>query len=80
VLLSSALQVASGLARGGEGVGGGEDERARGRVGKGSSRLPPLKAKATVACTRCGKPSSGSVCGVCRMTDLVWQHSKYTGM
>jgi cytoplasmic tRNA 2-thiolation protein 1 len=75
VLLSSALQVASGLARGGD-VGGG-DERAGGR--KEGSRLPPPKGKTTVACTRCGKPSSGSVCGVCRMTELVWQHSKYTG-
>jgi cytoplasmic tRNA 2-thiolation protein 1 len=79
VLLSSALQVASGLARSGEGGVGGRDERAGGRGGNEGGRLPPLK-KATVACTRCGKPSSGSVCGVCRMTDLVWQHSKYTGM
>jgi cytoplasmic tRNA 2-thiolation protein 1 len=38
--------------------------------------VPP---KTTVPCTRCGKPSSRGVCGVCRMTETVWQHSKYTG-
>ena len=35
--------------------------------------------KQTVPCPRCGKPSSRGVCGVCRMTELVRQHSKYTG-
>jgi cytoplasmic tRNA 2-thiolation protein 1 len=33
----------------------------------------------TVPCAKCGKPSSRGVCGVCRMTEVVWQHSKYTG-
>ena len=36
-------------------------------------------AKATVPCAKCGKPSSKGVCGVCRMTEIVWQHTKYTG-
>jgi uncharacterized protein (TIGR00269 family) len=35
-------------------------------------------AKATVPCAKCGKPSSKGVCGVCRMTEIVWQHTKYT--
>ncbi len=36
-------------------------------------------AKATVPCAQCGKPSSKGICGVCRMTEIVWQHTKYTG-
>ncbi len=36
-------------------------------------------AKATVPCAKCGKPSSKGICGVCRMTELVSQHSKYSG-
>jgi cytoplasmic tRNA 2-thiolation protein 1 len=35
--------------------------------------------KATVPCAKCGKPSSQGVCGVCRMTEIVWQHTRYTG-
>jgi len=35
--------------------------------------------RATVPCERCGKPSSKGVCGVCRVTEIVRQHSKYTG-
>ncbi len=35
--------------------------------------------KKTLACVKCGKPSSQEVCGVCRMTAIVRQHSKYTG-
>ena len=35
--------------------------------------------KATVPCAKCGKPSSKGVCGVCRMTEIVRQHTKYTG-
>jgi cytoplasmic tRNA 2-thiolation protein 1 len=35
--------------------------------------------KATVPCARCGKPSSKGICGVCRMTEIVWQHSKWNG-
>ena len=37
----------------------------------------PLKE--TVPCAKCGKPSSKGLCGVCRMTEIVWQHTKYTG-
>jgi cytoplasmic tRNA 2-thiolation protein 1 len=36
-------------------------------------------SKETVPCARCGKPSSKGVCGVCRMTEIVWEHTKYTG-
>jgi len=36
-------------------------------------------AKTSMPCERCGKPSSSGLCGVCRMTELVRQHSKYTG-
>ena len=60
VLLNSALQVTSRLAK----AGGGEED---------------ASSKATVPCAKCGKPSSKGVCGVCRMTEIVWQHSKYTG-
>ncbi len=35
--------------------------------------------KTTIPCTRCGKPSSKGLCGVCRMIETVWQHTKYTG-
>ena len=38
-----------------------------------------VSTKATVPCARCGKPSSKGMCGVCRMTEIVWQHTKYTG-
>jgi len=34
-------------------------------------------AKTTVPCAKCGKPSSKGVCGVCRMTQIVWQHTKF---
>jgi cytoplasmic tRNA 2-thiolation protein 1 len=33
----------------------------------------------TVPCSRCGKPSSRGLCGVCRMTETVLQHTKYSG-
>ncbi len=33
----------------------------------------------TVPCGKCGKPSSMGTCGVCRMTQTVREHSKYTG-
>jgi len=45
------------------------------RLGK-SGRDDENLAKATVPCTKCGKPSSKGVCGVCRMSEIVWQHSK----
>jgi len=35
--------------------------------------------RTTVPCARCGKPSSKGLCGVCRMTEIVRQHTKYTG-
>ena len=37
------------------------------------------KAGATVPCRKCSKPSSSGECGVCRMTEVILQHSKYTG-
>jgi hypothetical protein len=43
------------------------------KPGRGDGDTP---AKATVPCAKCGKPSSKGVCGVCRMTEIVWQHSK----
>jgi tRNA(Ile)-lysidine synthase TilS/MesJ len=46
------------------------------RPERGDGDLP---AKTTVPCAKCGKPSSKGVCGVCRMTEIVWQHTKYTG-
>jgi cytoplasmic tRNA 2-thiolation protein 1 len=36
-------------------------------------------SKTTVPCAKCGKPSSKGVCGVCRMTETVRQHTKYSG-
>ena len=36
-------------------------------------------SKTTMPCAKCAKPSSRGVCGVCRMTEIVWQHTKYTG-
>jgi cytoplasmic tRNA 2-thiolation protein 1 len=36
-------------------------------------------SKEALPCEKCGKPSSKGVCGVCRMTEIVWQHTKYTG-
>ena len=35
-----------------------------------------LPVKKTIPCAKCGKPSSKGICGVCRMTEIVWQHSK----
>ncbi|MDA4117900.1 MAG: TIGR00269 family protein [Thaumarchaeota archaeon] len=62
VLLSSALEVTSKMSRVGDDDGGGE--------GGGRSK--------TLPCTRCGKPSSQGLCGVCRMTEMVLGHSKYS--
>jgi cytoplasmic tRNA 2-thiolation protein 1 len=44
-----------------------------------AGRRPDVPSKKTVPCAKCGKPSSQGVCGVCRMTEVVRQHSKYTG-
>lgn len=44
--------------------------------GRGGGKPAP---KATVPCAKCGKPSSQGLCGVCRMTEVVWQHTRYTG-
>jgi cytoplasmic tRNA 2-thiolation protein 1 len=41
-----------------------------------SSRLSPAKGPGPVPCTSCGRPSSGGVCGVCRMKKLVQEHTK----
>ena len=35
-----------------------------------------MAIKATVSCAKCGKPSSKGACGVCRMTEIVWQHAR----
>jgi len=43
-----------------------------------SARLSATKGPEPVACKVCGKPSTGEVCSVCRMKQLVQQHSKYT--
>jgi cytoplasmic tRNA 2-thiolation protein 1 len=44
-----------------------------------SSRLSATGiASGSVPCTVCGKPSSKGLCGVCRMKELVQQHTKYT--
>ena len=43
------------------------------------SRAEAPSPKRTVPCGKCGKPSSRGLCGVCRMTEVVWEHTKYTG-
>jgi cytoplasmic tRNA 2-thiolation protein 1 len=44
-----------------------------------ASRLSEAEnTKKAVPCATCGKPSSQGRCGVCRMTELVKEHSKYT--
>ena len=48
-------------------------------VSKMPGRKEVAKASPTVPCRKCGKPSSSGECGVCRMTEVVIQHSKYTG-
>lgn len=44
-----------------------------------AARADPGGSKAAVPCETCGKPSSRGLCGVCRMTRLVFEHAKYTG-
>lgn len=41
-----------------------------------SSKLSPLEGPKLVSCSKCGKPSSSGVCSVCRMKELVQQHTK----
>ncbi len=42
------------------------------------SRLSPAESgHHSVPCSSCGKPSSGGVCNVCRMKEVVRQHVKY---
>ena len=44
-----------------------------------SSKLAAVGTKlGSVPCAACGKPSSRGLCGVCRMKELVQQHTKYT--
>ncbi len=43
-----------------------------------SSKLSVSKGPSPVPCASCGQPSSGGLCSVCRMKNLVQQHSKYT--
>ena len=44
-----------------------------------SSKLASVSdGAAPVPCSACGKPSSKGLCGVCRMKQMVEQHTKYT--
>lgn len=43
-----------------------------------SSKLSVSKGPELVPCAVCGKPSSRGFCNVCRMKQLVEQHTKYT--
>ncbi len=43
-----------------------------------ASKLSVSKGPSPVPCAICGHPSSGGICSVCRMKQLVEQHSKYT--
>jgi len=43
-----------------------------------ASKLSASKGPSPVPCARCGHPSSGGLCNVCRMKQLVEQHTKYT--
>jgi cytoplasmic tRNA 2-thiolation protein 1 len=47
------------------------------RLSKGERGADEPPAKKTTPCVKCGKPSSKGVCGVCRMTEIVWQHTKF---
>ena len=49
------------------------------KLSKADRRAMTFQRKTTVPCAKCGKPSSKGMCGVCRMTEIVWQHTKYTG-
>ena len=43
-----------------------------------ASKLSASKGPSPVPCARCGHPSSGGLCNVCRMKQLVEQHTKYS--
>jgi cytoplasmic tRNA 2-thiolation protein 1 len=43
-----------------------------------ASKLSVTKGPSPIPCTICGQPSSGGLCNVCRMKQLVEQHTKYT--
>ena len=43
-----------------------------------ASKLSVTKGAEPLPCSICGKPSTGGVCNVCRMRQLVEQHTKYT--
>jgi cytoplasmic tRNA 2-thiolation protein 1 len=43
-----------------------------------ASKLSVSRGPSPVPCTLCGQPSSGGLCNVCRMKQLVQQHTKYT--
>jgi len=43
-----------------------------------SSKLSRSAGSGAVPCAHCGKPSSKGLCSVCRMKQLVQQHSKYS--
>jgi uncharacterized protein (TIGR00269 family) len=41
------------------------------------SRYQGSEVKASVPCSRCGKPTSSEVCSVCRMQEVIEQHLNY---
>jgi uncharacterized protein (TIGR00269 family) len=43
------------------------------------SRYADVDRKASVPCSDCGRPSSSSLCNVCRMKATIKQHVNYTG-
>jgi uncharacterized protein (TIGR00269 family) len=43
------------------------------------SRYADAERKTSVPCSDCGRPSSSSLCNVCRMKAIVKQHVNYTG-
>jgi cytoplasmic tRNA 2-thiolation protein 1 len=47
------------------------------RLGK-AERSDDAAPKTTVPCAKCGKPSSKGICGVCRMTEIVREHGRYS--
>ncbi len=43
-----------------------------------SSKLSPSDGPGVIPCSSCGKPSTSGTCNVCRMKELVHQHTKYS--
>ncbi len=41
-----------------------------------TSRLNGAGSKVKLRCSKCGRISSGEICGVCRMTDIVGRHAR----